>query len=408
MNLSRKLFAMVLTISLLTGQYAYGAQSISISDLEDAPEWAKGTLLMVLPGTDTEVESIEDVYDRYVCSMNLGQRRTTLTKIPANASFVDTNLDNVKAIITPIEYIDREAPVKRWRTFDIELVSLDTLTNRICENTEIKPDGENCFLYLKENPLAWFAVGIHEQGDALSFVISAVYMGYTVDSKNSLANQLLRTRTEPRYEEEGLGDTIRVNGGGVTIASEPPDLSQYHAHVSSKGAVAYVLRYNSEYGIIVIDGDQRHTLSEVCDDRVACFCWETDSSILYFTAKRGSDAMRYNLMRWNLYDKSCEKVLDIEVAKIPGAMAFNQKHNELAVYLCGDEYFNISPDAIMVYSLDTGKRFGYKPWSTLFDDQNRNYYYGMDENGLYLYSPEYLVEPQIMWLNEATEIKEAP
>ena len=118
--------------------------------------------------------------------------------------------------------------------------------------------------------------------------------------------------------------------------------------------------------------------------------------------------MRYNLMRWNLYDKSCEKVLDIEVAKIPGAMAFNQKYNELAVYLCGDVFYNISPDAIMVYSLDTGKRFGYKPWSTLFDDQNRNYYYGMDENGLYLYSPEYLVEPQIMWLNEATEIKEAP
>ena len=113
MNLSRKLFAMVLTVLLLTGQYAYGAQSISISDLEDAPEWAKGTLLMVLPGTDTEVESIEDVYDRYVCSMNLGQRRTTLTKIPANASFVDTNLDNVKAIIKPIAYIDREAPVKR-------------------------------------------------------------------------------------------------------------------------------------------------------------------------------------------------------------------------------------------------------------------------------------------------------
>ena len=100
---------------------------------------------MVLPGTDTEVESIEDIYDRYVCSINLDQCRTTLTKIPANASFVDTNLDNVKAIITPIEYIDREAPVKRWRTFDVELVSLDTLTNRICENTEIKPDGEIAF-----------------------------------------------------------------------------------------------------------------------------------------------------------------------------------------------------------------------------------------------------------------------
>ena len=370
---------------------------VVISHLSDSPEWARGVLLINVPGSEILVEQSDDIIDQFICAMNFDQQKTTMTRIPTDGRLIKSNLDSIAVMSVPEKANIIDGVFARWRTFEFRLLRLDNTTNKLIGLKRDNSDIVYPNLELKEIPLDWISVEMISCGEDY-YRPYVLYLGLNADSSGSLIYQLSHcgyvqdeSRLSYNWVDQTVGDEIEIDPH--RFVNQYAELTSYTADTSPDGTVAYTY----EGDIVVMNGEEKICLSRDSDDQVTRFCWADDDTILYFCYSK-PHGTKYILKRWDLRQHIVEEVY--ECTEFPEAMAYNQTTHVLAAYLRQSPDGRIR-DRILIASIDSGKAFYYEPWTFPADFTNKGecVYYGQDEHGVSMYSPENLIDVRLVWIN---------
>ena len=392
---------MYLVLILLTcfTDRSFGLHYETHGGIIDAPDKVSGILLMNVPGIDREFDELDGgVIEQYIYSISFDQKRATTTKVPLDAKLVD-NVGNMAVMIEPVRYNDLgwSGPLTRWRTFSVKLLSIDEQTNRaLVKGSEDEIVVMPPRFELKEIPLDWVNVALLNVKGEDVYVAALLYLGIVANADGSLAYQLQRSgyiydEINNSYEHinETIGELIPINET-LVYTNHYAELIGYYAEVSPNGKIAYT---SSADEIVVIDGANTLRLSDVCDDVVIRFCWAGNDDIFYFIWNGTS----YELKCWDLSLGVTHYVKCIDVSLYPVTMDYNTTYDELAVYLSGESVDQ--PSCLLIALIEDEELFYYEPWPNESKIPAENIsYYGQDENGTFIYEPDYLMEPRLVWL----------